>query len=113
LHVLSNEDVPNFASSGPGITSYHTKQIYEVEETPNRKSINEPVSQRQCRFPSEHSIKGIPYRFVVRYVLSPCLLWTFFRSHSTCVGNRFSEMGMDKCDCSVFSYKDPSKLVTL
>ncbi|XP_070850866.1 uncharacterized protein [Drosophila suzukii] len=62
LHVLSNEDVPNFASSGPGITSYHTKQIYEVEETPNRKSINEPVSQRQCRFPSEHSIKGIPYR---------------------------------------------------
>ncbi|XP_043947553.1 uncharacterized protein LOC108026585 [Drosophila biarmipes] len=90
LHVLSNEDVPNFASSGHPVTSQHTKQIFEVEESPERKSISEPVSQRKCRLPSEHTIEGIPY------------------SHSSCVGNRFSELGMDKCNCSVFSYQDQS-----
>ncbi|XP_016952928.3 uncharacterized protein LOC108026490 [Drosophila biarmipes] len=89
LYVLSNEDVPNFGSSGTEIYG-HFKRMYEVEENSERKSISEPVSQRKCRFPSEHTIEGIPY------------------SHSSCVGNRFSELGMDKCNCSVFSYQDQS-----
>ncbi|XP_070069214.1 uncharacterized protein ppk29 isoform X2 [Drosophila takahashii] len=89
-YVQSNEDLPNFNSSGYSISYIPKKDVFKVVANPNSKSINEPISKRQCRFPNESTIKGYPY------------------SRSTCMGNILSEIELEKCNCTLFSYSDQS-----
>ncbi|XP_017045437.1 uncharacterized protein LOC108090991 [Drosophila ficusphila] len=91
LYVHSPEDLPYFnavtysISADPVIHSFNVEEIHNHEDV-----IKEPVSQRLCKFPSESTIKGLPYSF------------------STCMSIIRSQIEKELCNCTLFSYKDSS-----
>ncbi|XP_041563267.1 acid-sensing ion channel 4-B isoform X5 [Drosophila elegans] len=91
LYVNSPEDLPYFNAVTYAITDDPMIHSFNVEEIHNHENvIYEPVSQRLCKFPTESSIKGLPYSF------------------SICMSIIRSEIEMKICNCTLFSHKDPS-----
>jgi len=63
MYVNSPEDLPFFNSLTYTISTDPTTYAFNVEEIHNHEGvIDEPISQRKCKFPSESSIEGFPYR---------------------------------------------------
>ncbi|XP_017070399.1 uncharacterized protein LOC108107392 [Drosophila eugracilis] len=89
LYVQSPEDLPYFnaityaVSLDPMVHSFNVEEIHNSEDV-----INEPVSQRMCKFPSESTIEGVPY------------------SYSTCMSILRGQFEMQNCNCTLFSYED-------
>ncbi|XP_052838177.1 uncharacterized protein LOC128253644 isoform X4 [Drosophila gunungcola] len=91
LYVNSPEDLPYFNAVTYAITDDPMIHSFNVEEIHNDENvIYEPVSQRLCKFPTESSIKGLPYSF------------------SICMSIIRSEIEMKICNCTLFSHKDSS-----
>nr|NP_001097441.1 pickpocket 29, isoform F [Drosophila melanogaster]NP_001137748.1 pickpocket 29, isoform E [Drosophila melanogaster]ABV53901.1 pickpocket 29, isoform F [Drosophila melanogaster]ACL83201.1 pickpocket 29, isoform E [Drosophila melanogaster] len=91
MYVNSPEDLPFFNSLTYTISTDPTTYAFNVEEIHNHEGvIDEPISQRKCKFPSESSIEGFPYSF------------------SACMSIIRSEFEMKTCDCSLFNPKDRS-----
>ncbi|XP_016990351.1 uncharacterized protein LOC108052479 isoform X2 [Drosophila rhopaloa] len=93
LYVHSPEDLPYFNAVTYAINEEPMIHSFNVEEIHNHDGvIYEPVSQRLCKFPSESSIKGLPYSF------------------SICMSLIRSEIEMKICNCTLFSHKDFSAM---
>ncbi|KAH8233501.1 hypothetical protein KR026_009088, partial [Drosophila bipectinata] len=92
LYINSPEDLPYFNAVFYAITSEHSIHSFNVEEIHNNKDvIDEPISQRMCKFPSESNEEGSLYSF------------------SICMSNIRSEMEMQLCNCTIFSNKYQSR----
>ncbi|XP_043646212.1 uncharacterized protein LOC122615280 isoform X1 [Drosophila teissieri] len=64
LYVNSPEDLPFFNALSYSISHEPQVHAFNVEEIDNHEGvIDEPVSQRKCKFPSESSVEGFPYSF--------------------------------------------------
>ncbi|XP_039228513.1 acid-sensing ion channel 5 isoform X5 [Drosophila yakuba] len=86
LYVNSPEDLPFFNALSYSISHEPQVHAFNVEEIDNHEGvIDEPVSQRKCKFPSESSVEGFPYSF------------------STCMSIIRSKFEMELCNCSLFS----------
>nr|XP_016029377.2 uncharacterized protein LOC6736005 isoform X2 [Drosophila simulans] len=89
MYVNSPEDLPFFNSLTYTISNDSTTYAFNVEEIHNHEGvIDEPISQRKCKFPSETSVKGFPYSF------------------SACMSIIRSEFEMTACNCSLFNPED-------
>ncbi|XP_070850904.1 sodium channel protein Nach-like isoform X2 [Drosophila suzukii] len=91
LFIHSPEDLPYFNAISYGISGDTSIHSFNVEEIHNHENvIEEPISQRLCKFPSESTIEGLPYSF------------------SICMSLIRSEIEMELCNCTLFSHKDRS-----
>ncbi|KQS63096.1 uncharacterized protein LOC6548124 [Drosophila erecta] len=94
LYVNSPEDLPFFNALSYGISNEPQIHAFNVEEIHNQEGvIDEPVSQRKCKFPSESSVEGFPYSF------------------STCMSVIRSQFEMELCNCTLFNPKDRNESI--
>ncbi|KAH8401846.1 hypothetical protein KR009_008243, partial [Drosophila setifemur] len=94
LFINSPEDLPYFNAVSYTITADPSVHSFNVEEIYNSNDvINEPISQRMCKFPSESNVEGISYSF------------------SICMSIIRSEIEMRLCNCTLFDQKYQSKCV--
>ncbi|XP_043947552.1 uncharacterized protein LOC108026489 [Drosophila biarmipes] len=89
LFVNSPEDLPYFNAVSYAVSTDASIHAFNVEEIHNQDNvIEEPISQRLCKFPTESAIEGLPYSF------------------SICMSLIRTKIEMELCNCTLFSHKD-------
>ncbi|XP_034650040.1 acid-sensing ion channel 5 [Drosophila subobscura] len=93
LYIHSPENQPYFNALAYTITSDPSVHSFNVEGIENNHDvIEEPVSQRMCKFDTETSDNNVLYSF------------------STCMSKIRSEIEMNLCNCTLFSQSKNSSI---